>query len=413
MELRSRQFGITPLHVSLLGTVLGLFLTTGCERKAAVQAKQDAGPIKVSAATVSVRTVQRVVESVGTLFPFDETIISAEIEGRVDQVKVDLGDQVTQGQVLVHISDEEQRYLLAQNEAQLRMSLERLGLKGEDDKIKDVRDTSEVRKSQADLFDTEQHYKRVRTLVDQGIGSQADLDQAQSRYKVAQATYDQSMNTIRNLIQEVDRFRASLDLQRKKLRDATVYAPFNAHVKERQVTVGQFVRANTPLLTLVKIDPIRLRLEVPERLAPWVKNGQIADISIEAFEGKIFKGKVWRIAPTVDQTKRTFVVEALIDNPNGALKPGSYARAKLPTDRSDRIKLVPVGAVNYVFGSNKAYVLKNRIVEAREVKLGDRFENDVEIISGVDEGDVVALNQLARLDTGTKVEIVAAEKKAD
>jgi RND family efflux transporter MFP subunit len=390
-----------------------LLLTTGCGRQPPVQAKQDAGPVKVAVVAVSTRTVQRIIESVGTLFPFDETIISAEIDGRVDQVKVDLGDQVNQGQVLVHISDEEQRYLLAQNEAQLRMSMERLGLKSENEKIKDIRETSEVRKAQADLFDAEQHHKRVRKLVDQGIGSQADLDPALSRYKVAQANYDQAMNQIRNLMQEVDRFKASLELQRKKLRDATVFAPFSAHVKERQVTVGQFVRANTPLLTLVKIDPIRLRLEVPERMAPWVKNGQVAEVSLEAFEGKIFLGKVWRISPTVDQSKRTFVVEALIDNPNAALKPGSYARAKLPTDKSDTIKLVPVGAINYIFGANKAYIVKNQIVEAREVKLGDRFDDDVEIISGVSEGDSVAVTQLNRLDTGTKVQIVPQERKAD
>jgi RND family efflux transporter MFP subunit len=139
----------------------------------------------------------------------------------------------------------------------------------------------------------------------------------------------------------------------------------------------------------------------------------VAEVSLEAFEGKIFLGKVWRISPTVDQSKRTFVVEALIDNPNAALKPGSYARAKLPTDKSDTIKLVPVGAINYIFGANKAYIVKNQIVEAREVKLGDRFDDDVEIISGVSEGDSVAVTQLNRLDTGTKVQIVPQERKAD
>ena len=369
--------------------------------------------MKVNVVAVSTRTVQRVVESVGTLFPFDETIISAEIEGRVDEVKVDLGDQITKGQVLVHISDEEQRYLLAQNEAQFRMSMERLGLKNEKDRIKDVRDTSEVRKAQADLVDAEQHHKRVRNLVDQGIGAQADLDQAHARFKVAQANHEQAMNQIRNLIQEVERFKASLDMQRKKLRDATVIAPFDAHVKDRQVTVGQYVRANSPLLTLVKIDPLRLRLEVPERMAPWVKNGQVAEISLEAFEGKLFRGKVWRISPTVDQSKRTFVVEALVANPGGALKPGSYARAKVPTDKTDTIRLIPVRAVNYIFGSNKTYIVNNQTVEAREVKLGDRFDEDVEIISGVNEGESVATTELSRLDSGTRVQIVPAEKKAD
>lgn len=368
--------------------------------------------MQVSTVPVSMRTVQRTVESVGTLYPYDETIISAEIEGKVDQINVDLGDSVNQGQVVVHISDEEQRYLLAQNEAQLNMSLERLGLKDEKDRVKDVRNTSEVRHAQADLDDAEKRYRRTRELVDQGIGSQADLDQAQARYKAAQASYDQSVNQIRNLIQEVDRFRASLDLQRKKLRDATVYAPFTGRVKERQVTPGAYVRPNTPLLTLVKINPIRLRLEIPERMAPWVKNGQMVDVTMEAFSDRVFHGKIWRISPTVDQSKRTFVVEALIENPASELKPGSYAKAKLQTDRSEEIKLVPVKAVNYVFGTNKTYVVRNGVVEARDVRLGDRFNEDVEILNGLEEGESVAVTQVQRLDTGVKVQ-VTGERKAD
>jgi membrane fusion protein (multidrug efflux system) len=178
-------------------------------------------------------------------------------------------------------------------------------------------------------------------------------------------------------------------------------------VKERTVTPGQYVRVNTPLITLVKIDPIRLRLEVPERMAPWVKEGQIAECEVEAFEGRRFNGKIWRISPTVDQAKRTFVVEALIENPNGLLKPGSYARARIPTNKVETIKLVPNTAVNYVFGSNKAYVIANGTVQTREVKLGDRFGENIEIAEGVELSEQVAVTQLNRLDTGTRVRIVA------
>src|SRR5689334_4820882 len=107
-----------------MATVLGVVaivgataLVAGCSRSQPVQAKQDAGPVPVRVASVTTRQVQRVVESVGTLFPFDESTISAEIEGRIEEVMVDLGDQVAPGQVLVKILDEEQKYLLAQNEA--------------------------------------------------------------------------------------------------------------------------------------------------------------------------------------------------------------------------------------------------------------------------------------------------------
>jgi RND family efflux transporter MFP subunit len=380
-------------------------LFTGCGQKPPVQAKEDTGPIAVRVAPVKVRDVRRIIESVGTLFPFDEAIISAEIEGRVERVGADLGDHVSEGQVLVNISDEEQRYLLAQNEAQLRQSLERLGLKNDKDRVNDIRETPEVRRAQAELNEAEMRYKRTDTLVEQKIGAPADLDQARARFEAAQAAYDAMLNQTRNLIHEVERFKAQVELQRKKLRDTTVRAPFTAQVKERQVTVGQYVNANTPLFTLVNIDPIRLRIEVPERMAPWIKNGQIAQVALEAFTERKLQGKIWRISPTVDQSKRTFIVEALIPNPGNALKPGSYAKAIIPTDKSDRVKVIPVRAVNYVFGSNKAYVVSGDTVDARDVKVGDRFEQEIEILEGLEDGEQVATTQVNRLDTGTKVTI--------
>lgn len=410
--------GIEPRSgLYLSAAILGALLGAACTKQQPIQAKQENAPVPVRAVPVSAREVRRVVQSVGTLFPYDETVVSAEIEGRVLEVRADLGDQVAKGAVLVRISDEEQRYLLAQTEAQLRMAMERIGLRNEKDRITDVRESTEVRRAQADLFDAEQRYNRVRSLVDQGIGSRSELDQAQARFNAARAAYDSSINQARNLLQEIERYKAALQLQRKKVADTTVYAPFAGSVKERTVTPGSFVRPNAPLFTLVKTDPVRLRLEIPERMAPWIRNGQTAEVSVEAFENRKFDGKVWRISPTVDQNKRTFIVEALVSNPSSELKPGSYARASLPTNKLDRVRLVPARAVAYVFGSNKAYVVKGAIIEARDVKLGDRFDADVEILEGLEEGEMIATTQLNRLDTGTKVVLSdakgGAEKKAD
>lgn len=381
-----------------------MVVSTGCVKEKPIQAKQETGPIPVQMTAVKARQVTRVVESVGTFFPMDEAIISAEVDGKVDQVKIDLGDQVAANQILIHISDEEQRYLLAQQEAQLRQSLEKLGLKDENDRVVDIKQTPDVRRAEADLFEAEQRYKRQRSLSDQGIGSAAELDAAQARQKATLAAYDQTVNQTRNIIQEVERFKAVLELQRKKLRDTTVRAPFPGLIKERSVAIGQFVRANTPLVTLVKIDPLRLRIEIPERMGPWIKTGQTAEILTEAYADKKFSGQIWRISPTVDQNKRTFVVEALVANPGYALKPGSYARARIPTEKVETVISVPQRAVNYVLGSNKAYVVENGVVEAREVKLGDRFDNEVEIVEGVKEGEEVAMGpSIARLDTGSRV----------
>ncbi len=391
---------------------LSLLLVTSCKKEAPVKAKVDSGPVMVRSAIAKGKQIQRVVESVGTFYPYEEAIISAEVDGKVDEVKIDLGDMVSQGQVMIHIADEEQRYLLAQQEAQLRQSLERLGLSNEKDRVKDIKETPEVRRAAADMQEAEQRYRRARSLADQGIGAQADLDQFQARFNAAKAAYDATINQTRNLIQDVERNKAVLELQRKKLRDTTVRAPFAGLVKERQVTVGQFTRANTPLLTLVKTDPIRLRVEIPEKMGPWIKPGQTAEIAVEAYADRKFSGKIWRVSPTVDAAKRTFVVEALVPNPNNQLKPGSYAKARVPTDRVDTVLVVPYRAVNYVLGSNKAYVINNGVIDARDVKLGDRVDESVEITEGLADGDTIAMGPLNRLDTGTRVRIGEAKKSA-
>jgi RND family efflux transporter MFP subunit len=237
------------------------------------------------------------------------------------------------------------------------------------------------------------------------------MDQATARFKSAQAAYDASLYSTRNLIQEVERYKAVLELQRKKLRDTSVRAPFAGYVKERLTVMGQYVRVNTPLLTLVKVDPIRLRLEVPERMAPWIHTGDMVEVFVDAFGERKFHGRLWRISPTVEQSKRTFVAEALVDNPNVELKAGSYAHAHIPSNKVDRIKTIPFRAVNYVLGSNKAYVVKGGAVEAREVKLGDRFDQAVEIVEGLEEGEQVAVTQVARLDSGVKVRVATGEEE--
>ncbi len=392
-----------------IGIILApaLLLVPACHRQPAAdqKKKEGAGPVAVKVARVSVRQIQREVESVGTMFPFEEVTISSEIDGRVDRVTSDMGDRVTADQVLVHVSEEEERYKLAEDEAQLRQSLEKLGLRNENDKIKDINQAPEVRRARAELFDAEQRYKRMRNLVDQGIGTRQDLDEAQSRFQSAQAALESAQHQARNLIQEVERYRAAVQLQRKKLRDTSVRAPFVAHVKERLVNVGQFVRMNTPLFVLVKTDPVRLRLEIPERMAPWITIGQNTDVTLEAYPDRKFQGKVWRISPTVDQAKRTFIVEALIDNRENLLKPGSYARGRIKSNKVDSTRLVPASAILYVFGTNKVFVVDNGVIKARDVKIGDRFGDDVEIVEGLAASDMVATTQLTRLDSGVKVTV--------
>jgi membrane fusion protein (multidrug efflux system) len=187
-----------------------------------------------------------------------------------------------------------------------------------------------------------------------------------------------------------------LDLADKKLRDTKILAPFDGYVKDRNVTIGQYLKVQTaggsPVMTIVNVDPIRARLKVPEKMAAWVPVGQIVTLSVEAYPDRSFSGKVWRINPSVDPQTRTFDAEALIDNRQGALKPGFFVKANIPSTKVDRVVFVPQTALSYAYGIYKVYAItkQNRLKE-REVKLGDRFGEDVEIIEGIEEGDHLAL----------------------
>jgi RND family efflux transporter MFP subunit len=142
-------------------------------------------------------------------------------------------------------------------------------------------------------------------------------------------------------------------------------------------------------------------------MAPWTKVGQECEVYVEAFTDRKFSGRLWRISPTVEQTKRTFIAEALIENQDGILKAGSYARARLTTQKVDEIHVVPMRAVAYVLGTNKAFVVNDAgVVEARDVKIGERFDNLIEITEGLRMGEQVATTAVTRLDTGSKVRIV-------
>ena len=166
---------------------LALFGLGACKAKPEVKAaakKQETVEVRVVQAVS--RNINRAVDSVGTLYPFDETVVSAEIDGRIEEVKVDLGDQVQAGQVMVRISDEEQRLIVSQSEAQLRSSLERLGLKDEKDKLDDPKNAPDPRRAAAELQEAEQRYKRQQQLNVQQIGTQAELDQAGARFRAAQ-----------------------------------------------------------------------------------------------------------------------------------------------------------------------------------------------------------------------------------
>jgi membrane fusion protein (multidrug efflux system) len=405
--------------LELVAAVAGLLVFTGCSgskasAKGAAQSNREKA-VTVTAFSVESRAVRRAVESVGSLFAYDEVVVSSEVDGRADQVLVDVGDHVDKGQTLVEVLPIEFKLAAEQQEAILEQAKAKLGLTGDNAEIQDPAQTAAVRKAAADMANAEQKYKRSKELAQQGVLARQTFEEDELTYKAAQAAYDLTVQDVRNLQAALKQERAMRDLADKKLRDTKIVAPFSGFVKERDVTVGQYLKVQTPVMSIVNADPIRVRLKVPEKMAAWVTVGQPTTVSVEAYPERAFTGKIWRINPSVDPQTRTFDAEALIDNHEGLLKPGFFVKASIPSKKVDSVLLIPQNALSYAYGIYKVFALNdsNKLKE-REVRVGDRIGQNVEVISGVEEGDRLALpteGQELVMHDGISVKIVGQGTK--
>jgi RND family efflux transporter MFP subunit len=217
------------------------------------------------------------------------------------------------------------------------------------------------------------------------------LDEADAKHQSAKAAYNIALQTVENLRAELRQRKATVALAEKKLGDSVIRAPFAGQVKERTVVPGQFLRVQTPVMVIVRVDPLRVRVKVPERVAGWISIGQAVNVEVEAFPGKVFTGKVARMSPSVDTQTRTLEVEALLKNADGKLKPGFFAKATIASNQIDSALMVPQDAVRYVFGVYKIFNVKDNTLHEQEVKLGERSGDSVEIVEGLTEKDSVAI----------------------
>jgi multidrug efflux pump subunit AcrA (membrane-fusion protein) len=338
--------------------------------------------VKARVVSVVSREVRRNVEAVGSLFPFEEVTVSAEVEGRVDEIYVDVGDRVARGRPLVRIVPVELRLAAEQEEAALRQIEARLAPPG-GGTLEHPHDAAEVKKAEADRTDAEQKYARAKDLFTQGLVAREVFDEAETRYSAARAAYDMALQNVRNLQAQAAQRSAAVALAAKKLRDTVIRSPFAGRIKTRMVSPGQYVKVQTPVMVVVDNDPLRVRLKVPEKMAGWVAAGQEVKVQVEAYPARTFVGKISRINPSVDPQTRSLEVEALLDNGESLLKPGFFARVTIASSHVDRALLVPQDALRYLYGVYKVYAVEKGRLRETEVKLGTRDGGEVEVVEGL------------------------------
>ncbi len=387
--MKERRSGSLPVALAV-GILTGL--GTSCLRGRANDDPRGASkPVRARVVPVVSRTIHRDVESVGSLFPFEEVTVGSEVEGRVEEVYVDVGDRVEPGRPLVKIVPVELSLALEQERAALQQIQARLAPPGGGGELKDTGDAAEVRKAEADRTDAEQKNQRAKELFSEGLIARGTFDEAQARYNSARAAYDMAVQNVQNLRAQAAQRSASVALADKKLRDTVIRAPFAGQVRERMVSPGQYVKVQTPVMAIVDNDPLRVRLKAPEKMAGWIAVGLPVKVQVEAYPGRVFMGRLSRINPSVDPQTRSFEVEALLDNREGVLKPGFFARASIASNHVDKALLVPQGALRYLYGVYKVYAVEQRALRETEVKLGARNGEEVEVVAGLEDGARVAV----------------------
>jgi RND family efflux transporter MFP subunit len=362
----------------------------GCGRG---RANAERGPkaVKAKVLTVEQRQLRRDVESVGSLFAYDEVTVSAEVEGKVERVLTDIGDRVAAGQPLVKVLPVELELSLEQQRAAYQQTRARLGLSEGALDLADPTQAAEVKRAAAELVDAEQKWERTKSLFEDGLISRGGYDEVEATYKGRKAAYDMARQSVENLRAELQQRKAGLSLAEKKLADTLIRSPFAGQVKQRMVTPGQYLRVQTPVMVIVNVDPLRVRLKVPEKVAGWVAVGQAVGVEVEAFPGRSFAGRISRMSPSVDTETRTLELEALLDNKDGLLRPGFFAKARIASTQVDSVLMVPHGAVRYVFGVYKVFTVEGGKAKEAEVKLGDRSGEDVEILDGLQDKQKIAV----------------------
>jgi len=368
------------------------------------------GTIAVQTTNVQRMSIQRQVDLAGTLLSPDMAKISSEVAGRVHEVPVQLGTEVRAGDVLVRIEPQELKLALDRAESQLRQIEAQLGIDHSPNReLPADEQIASVRQAMANRDDARSTFKRAEQLHGRGLMSQVDYDTAETRLKVAEANWQASLDTVHALKATLQDRRASYELAQKKLADASIKAPLAGSVSERLVQPGEFIRENTPVATIVQMHPLKLKTAVQEKFASVIKAGQRVEFRVEAFPSEAFDGKIAYVSPAVDQTTRTFPVEALVDNANRHLKPGFFAKGTISTRMDDNVMAVSEDAVSTLAGVSTVYIIEKNKARQQVVALGAHQGKLWEITDGLKGDETLAASNLNQLATGTAVRLGGGE----
>ena len=400
-----RSFLKTPPW--LLPVVLLLALVfSSCGKEGASETRKTGGAASRTVTLVDVQEgrLPRSVAVTGTLVADVDVVAGFKVAGRVMELPVDLGSPVRAGQLLARLDPTDYQIRVQQAEAALRQVRAGLGLSADSEVSNlDPEQTSLVREAAAVLQEARQNRDRTEQLWTLEYIARAEYDSAVARLLVAEGRYQAAVEEIRNRIELLAERQSSLELARQQLADTTLLSPISGAVRERRTSLGEYLAAGAPVVSLVKTHPLRLRVAVQERDALSIKAGQVVNVRVEG-DPMEHKGRVVRLSPAIQESNRTLTVEAEVANPTGRLRPGSFAKADIVVQSDLPVVFAQASSIVSFAGLEKVFLVEDGRAVERKVRTGRRSGELVEVLEGLKAGELIVASP-GNLVGGTPVAI--------
>lgn len=402
-------------RVTLLVAAVLMITAPGCGKKNTDDKSKTAAESTTRAAPtvhfgkVEEKMLAPTLEVSGSLAADESSEVASATAGICTKVSIDVGVRVKKGDVLVQLDNRDPALRAQAADASAAQALAKLGIKpGE--KF-DPNQMAEVRAAKEGMDLAVDEAARTKKLLESGSVAQATYDQARTRAEQARAQYDSAYNGAMQAHAGVAAAQSQANLARKNVADTSIRAPFDGAVAERRISIGEFAQMGKVVAVVVRDDLLRLRIDIPETDSSKISEGKEVTLTVAAHPGRVFKGVVKRIGASVKAQSRALPIEAEVPNPDGALKPGFFARAYIELgEAASKAKFVPRSAIGNSGSASRVFVrVGNRVLE-RIVTLGREVDGLVEVHGNIEATDEVALDNIDQLSDG--MDIVAASGQA-
>lgn len=404
---------LTP---SLLVFALSAMAAAGCAKGGESGGSKPSGSqapaAEVQVISAALEKEPLVLSLDGTLAADEDSNVTSVVAGRVVEVLVERGSRVAEGDPLVRLRDVDFRLAAKAARAQLDQARARLGMDGRAEAPK-PEELAEVRAAKTDMELAESNLARSEELGRRGVLSAQNLEQIRAQAAAARERYDMALNGARGALAAVEGAQAQLAQSAIAAREATVRAPFAGEIANRMISVGEFVSPQMPLVTLVRTDPLRLEVSVPQQNLLAVRSGQKVSVRVDAVPDRTFEGTIRYVSAAIDRQTRSLAVEAVIPNADGLLRPGLYATARIETGGVRDVAVLPRDAVMTRAGVDRAFVVNEGKIEERVLTISDRRDDGTALVGdGVRPGEQVVVGGLERLADGMSVNVTTTTQRA-